>query len=98
MIFGVPVDKNDASKGWVRIDIPAHEVEDNTGSKRKIGGKKSILNASPAGAGLKDGGMLAFKFRQNDAMVDEDGLDMNDNDWDVIMPSYEDEVGSQSQA
>ena len=42
--------------------------------------------------------MLAFKFRKEDAMVDEDGLDMNDNDWDVIMPSYEDEVGSQSQS
>ena len=97
MIFGIPVDKNDTGKGWVGLEIPAHEVEDDIGSKRKVGGKKSVLNASPAGAGLKDGGMLAFKFRNKDAMMDEDGLDLNDNDWDVIMPSYEDEVGSQSQ-
>ena len=96
MIFGIPVDKNDISKGWVGLDIPAVEVEDNLGSKKKVGGKKSVLNTSPAGAGLKDGGMLAFKFRGEDALVDQDGLDMDDNDWDVIMPTYEDEAQSQT--
>ena len=97
VILGVPIDKNDASKGWVDLEIPEQELEDINGGKRKVGGKKSVLNSSPLGAGLKDGAMLAFKFREVDENMDEDELDTGDGNWDVIMPSYEDEYGSQSQ-
>ena len=45
----------------------------------KSGKNKSVFNESPMGAGLKDGAVLAFKF------AGETG------DWDVIMPSYEEE-------
>ena len=87
--FGVPRDKNDASKGWVPLKIP--EVED--GDVKGKGVKKgSVLNESPLGAGLKDGAMLAFRFTKAAA---EDEMDL-DNEWDVIMPSYDDDIGSQS--
>ena len=95
IILAVLVDKNDPSKGWVGLDIPAMEIEDETRPKKKIGGKKSVLNANPLGAGLKDGTMLAFKFRKDHAKVDDDGLDIDDNGWDVIIPSYEEESTSQ---
>ena len=91
IVFGLPVDKNDIGKGWVNLELP--EVEDGD-TKGKGVKKGSILNESPLGAGLKDGAMLAFKFRPADA--EEDGMDV-DNEWDVIIPSYEDEGGSQSQ-
>ncbi|MCJ1480644.1 hypothetical protein MMC06_000799 [Schaereria dolodes] len=93
VIFGLPKEKNDYRE-WVGIDIPNVEIEDDMGSKKKVGGKKSVLNASPLGAGLKDGAILAFKFKQEDSRMDEDGLDMDDSNWDVVMPSYEDEIGS----
>ena len=93
VILGVPVERNDLSKGWVRLEIPETEVQVH-GDSRKIGGKKSVLNASPLGAGLKDGAVLAFRFKDS-AMVDEDGLDIEDDAWDVLIPSYEEEYGGQ---
>jgi len=59
---------------------------------------------SPKAAGLKDGGALAFKFKsestaKNDVMAFEDDEDMIGDDeaedqeqWDVVMPSYEDDA------
>ena len=46
----------------------------------------SVFNESPMGAGLKDGAVMAFRF------AGENG------DWDVIMPSYEEEDASQDQS
>ncbi len=89
VLLGVPINKNEPSAGWTDLEIP--QVEDDT---RKKGPKKSgVLNASPAGAGLKDGSVLAFKFRSE--APDADELGMGDNQWDVIMPSFDDEEGSQ---
>ena len=85
----MPKDKYDISKGWVPLKIP--EVEDGD-TKGKGVKKGSVLNESPLGAGLKDGAMLAFRFTKG---ATEDARDLDD--WDVIIPSYEDEVGSQSQ-
>ena len=48
--------------------------------------KGSVLNENPMGAGLRDGAVLAFRFAD-----DQD-------DWDVIMPSYDDEESTQSHA
>ncbi|KAL8952804.1 MAG: hypothetical protein Q9222_001308 [Ikaeria aurantiellina] len=90
IVFGVPIDKNDPSQGWVGLDIP--DLDDD---ERKKGGKKpGVLNATPIGAGLKDGSLLAFKFiTEGSGGVD---VDMNDNDFDVIMPTFDDEEGSQA--
>lgn len=88
--FGVPRDKNDSSKGWVALKIPEVDDRDTKGKGVK---KDSVLNKSPLGAGLKDGAMLAFRFAKE---AEEDGMDVDD-EWNVIIPSYDDEVGSQSQ-
>lgn len=95
VILGVPVDKNDLSKGWVGLDIPEMDGEDGFGGKKSKAGKNSVLNSSPLGAGLKDGAALAFRFR--DHAKTEDEVDMGDSSWDVILPNYEEEYGSQSQ-
>ncbi len=84
IVFGLLVDKNDISKGWVPLKIP--EVEE--GDTKSKGVKKgTVLNESPLGAGLKDGALLAFKFRERG--------EEKDDEWDVIMPSYDDEPASQ---
>lgn len=80
----MPHDKNDISKGWLPLKIP--EVEDGD-TKTKGIKKNTVLNESPLGAGLQNGALLAFKFQVTDA--EEDDV------WDVIMPSYEDEPVSQ---
>lgn len=54
-----------------------------------LGVRKSVLNGSPSGAGLKDGAMLAFRFR---GQGEDDNVEEGDNhDWDVIMPRYDEE-------
>lgn len=88
--FGVPRDKNDPNKGWVALKIPEFDDGDTKGKGVKKG---SVLNESPLGAGLKDGAMLAFRFAKG---AEEDEMDMDD-EWDVIIPSYDDEAGSESQ-
>lgn len=36
---------------------------------------------------------LAFKFRKQTSGGDE--MDIDDNEWDVVIPNYDDEEGSQ---
>ena len=78
------------------MDIPGLDGDDGVGGKKKTG-QNNVLNSSPLGAGLKDGAVLAFKFR--DGIKTENGLDVevDDSDWDVVLPNYEEEYGSQSQ-
>ena len=83
--FGVPVDRNDLSQGWVDLEIPA--LKDNDGKKGKA--KESTLNKTPQGAGLKDGSLLAFRFRAADK--DDDELTTDNERWDVLMPSFEED-------
>lgn len=87
VILGVPIDNNDPSQGWINLEIP--EPEDSGGKKSK---KASVLNATPSGAGLKDGMVLAFKFRPKGAI---DGTDIDNSEWDVVMPAYDDEEDNQ---
>lgn len=61
--FGVLRNKRNPAEGWVPLDVKEMEVGDARGGKRKVGGKQSVLNESPAGASLGDGSMLAFRFR-----------------------------------
>ncbi|KAL8811679.1 MAG: hypothetical protein Q9223_001480 [Gallowayella weberi] len=90
VIFGVPADPNEPNGPWIELEIP--EPEDNT---RKKGSKKpGVLNATPTGAGLKDGSVLAFRFQ--DEATDADDLGMDKQKWDVIMPTFDDEEGSQT--
>ena len=85
IVFGVPIDTNDFDKGWAPLEIP--EVSD-TDMKGKGVKKGSVLNQSPLGAGLKDGAMLAFKFKDPES---QDVMDLDD-EWDVVIPAYDDET------
>jgi hypothetical protein len=84
IVFGVPVDKNNIEKGWVDLVITEPEDEERVVSLPK-GVRKTVLNGSPLGAGLKDGAMLAFKF-QNAGVADAE-----DDGWDVVMPRFDDD-------
>jgi hypothetical protein len=94
LILGVPLNKNNPRKGWIALHIPATTARDGKGEAVSTGGKKSVLNETPLGAGLKDGAMLAFKIRKNGPQAD-DGSDLDDNEWDVLTPSYDDEEAAQ---
>ena len=93
----MPVDKRELSKGWVTLEIPEQDILDGKakGGKRKVGGKNSVFNESPAGAGLGDGSILAFRFRRmkdDDEERDEDSMEIEaDPGWDVVLPIFEDE-------
>lgn len=87
IVFGVPKDKYDPSKGWIDLEIPETENADTKGKSVKKG---SVINQNPLGAGLKDGALLAFKF-QSEGEGDEMEVD---GGWDVVIPSFEDEGGS----
>ena len=70
--------------------IPEQDGEgaggDGAGKVKKDKGiavrKGSILNESPLGAGLRDGDVLAFRWRKED----EDEVE-----WDVVIPNFDDE-------
>lgn len=80
------MDKNRIEKGWVNLVVREPEDEERTLTLPK-GVRKSVLNGSPLGAGLKDEAMLAFRFRSQS----DDDIEEGDDDWDVVMPTYEDE-------
>ncbi|KAL8850600.1 MAG: hypothetical protein Q9221_004470 [Calogaya cf. arnoldii] len=89
ILLGVLINNDDPGEGWTDLEIP--ELDD--GAPKKGPKKPSVLNASPMGAGIKDGSVLAFKFRTEAS--DADDLDMADNEWDVIIPTFDDEDASQ---
>lgn len=80
VILGVPIDKNDIDRGWKELLIPEADNEIDAHKSKKVK-KDSIFNSSPLGAGLKDGAMIAFRFKADE----EEG-------FDVIMPTYEDDA------
>jgi hypothetical protein len=83
----VPIDKNDLTQGWVALEIARMQ----NGDGESVGGKGDKMNETPKGAMLRDGGVLAFKFREGGDEEEDDG------EWDVVVPSYE-ELGSQDTA
>ena len=76
-----PADQNDMSKGWKELELS---------------GGKGGMKDSPKGKGLKDGGVLAFRFRSE--AEDEDGEGEGDGEEFVVeWPSYDDNYGDQVQ-
>lgn len=92
--FGVLKDKRDPSKGWIPLTIKEQDATDTKAGKRKSGGKKAVSNESPAGYGLVDGSLIAYRVKSAKNEQDDDGdvvVDIDDPGWDVILPSYDDE-------
>jgi hypothetical protein len=77
-VLGLPVDKFDESKGWVKIEIPTTQTNGV--------GSGSVLNSSLLGAGVKDGSVIGFKFVPA-------GEDENSVEWDVVFPTYQEDDG-----
>ena len=84
VVLGVPIDKNDIDRGWKNLLIPEIEKEDDEHKSKKVK-KDSVANSSPLGAGLKDGAMIAFRFKED---ANEDG----EEGFDVVMPTYEEDT------
>lgn len=107
VLLARPADINDLSAGWEpleREDEFAEAMEEEKSSskgKGKAGASKSKatqVTDCPQGAGLRDGGVVAFKFRgqraatERDAVVDsddEEGLEKLDGETLVGEPAAE---------
>jgi len=84
------------------MEIKEQEVTGTKGIKKKVGGKNSVLNESPLGAGLTDGSWVAYRMKpaqkekQDEEMKDAEGTPdveiEEDPGWDVVIPSFEDEA------
>ena len=111
-----PADINDLSAGWEPLE-PKGEKDDaadggkgkakaasSSKTKSKDAAGKNTLKDCPKGAGLRDGGIVAFKFREKDEDEDEwekvEGGDdaeivvkEKEERWDVVVPSVEETYG-----
>lgn len=103
--LGRPVNINDASEGfelgeWEYAGADEDEEDAPKGKGKAKAGRKSNGSAPnvkdcPKGAGLKDGGVLAFRWR-GDGVWDgeEDAEAMAEGDmWGVTLASFEDVYG-----
>jgi len=97
--FGTPIDVLDPHQGFqvAEWEAPAESEEDDSGKGK---GKKKAGNVQvkdcPKGAGLRDGAVLAFRWRGDgvwDGSGDEDGKGM----WGVRIASYEDVFGVENE-
>lgn len=94
--LGVPIDRNNLEKGWVRLEL-ANGDSSNTGSK-----KNAIIGDSPQALDLRDSQAVAFRFRSRgreeiNANGEESDMDVDDLGWDVMIPTYEDDEEEQQE-
>jgi hypothetical protein len=118
-----PNDINDLNAGWETIGDFNEGLffDEEFGSKGRGKGKQTAavaakhasarsVNDCPQGAGLRDGGAVAVRFRLADEKarrqrlmdgeldVDEiarDGMGIDDSPWDVIVPTMEETYGDE---
>ena len=86
----------DPSQGWISLEAKEQELADKSGKKKATPSKKSGSSEGLSGLGLGDGSMVAFRFRPASELKqmedDDDDIDVaEDPDWNVIIPSYDDE-------
>jgi hypothetical protein len=94
--FGIPREKKDLKKGFVSLEMAEQVLMDSKAGKKKASGEKATPNENPAGAGLVDGSVLAFRFKKEDDVdMKEEGDDeaqlQEDPGWNVELPRYDDE-------
>ncbi|KAJ5698892.1 hypothetical protein N7462_000897 [Penicillium macrosclerotiorum] len=91
--FGVPVDRGDLEKGWTRLQADTTDITNVANAPSK--GKSKIPSDTVMAAGLGNGHLVAFRFRNPGEIPERDelevGLDVEDSGWDVVIPSFDDE-------
>lgn len=120
ILLAKPIDINDLSVGWEPLEPHADKLLEGGDSGKGKGkavagsstskkdGAKNSAKDSPQGAGLRDGGIVAFKFRtERERMYaewkrvdgDEDGDESmlaeeeSGEEWDVVVPTLEETYG-----
>jgi len=100
--LGRPVNPNEPSKGfqlgeWETLPLEDEEGEDVKGKgKAKTGRPKKSdvagVKDCPKGAGLRDGAMLAFRWKDDGTKWEDEDGDATDM-WGVKLASFEDSYG-----
>lgn len=84
IILGKPIDFNDITKGWQRIE-EASNGDDEGGQKKGKGRSSKGGVDSVRGVGLRDGIPVAFKWD-----CSSEHLPGEQESWDVVIPTYDD--------
>nr|POE63030.1 hypothetical protein CFP56_03933 [Quercus suber] len=104
------VDNNNLRAGWEQMEREEEDLfngEDVRGKgKAKASAKstsRSTMKDCPQGAGLRDGSIVAFKFKSESQAEGQDTLDGESlvgepEVWDVVAPSMEETYGDQDEA
>ena len=88
ILLARPVDEADLELGWEALEVDALTLGDDESVKGKGKAKKNKITDCPQGAGLRDGGVVAFKFRsqaggeREKEMEDSDGDEEEKEDWE----------------
>lgn len=121
IVLAKPKDINDLSAGWEPIGDDLDDLDfadtDVTGKSKGKAKAKSVsskggVNDCPQGAGLRDGGVVAFRFRKPgeqamrqrlvDGSLDVDEIAKDGVDggivWDVVVPTMEETYGEEDAA
>jgi len=114
ILLAKPVDPHDLTAGWVSLETWENGDLFEEGGSTKGKGKAAINGTKKKGtdregtvqaAGLRDGGVVAFKFRstQEVAHVEDDeddggiaeleGVGAREEKWDVLVPSLDETYG-----
>lgn len=96
VLLARPNDIHNLEKGFTSVTDKEGNIitgNEQVGKKRKSGDPElKIKEPCPKAAGLKDGAVLAYKFRIPKTAKNYDPA--IDEDWDVVIPSYDDQEAS----
>ncbi|KAK3052990.1 hypothetical protein LTR09_006054 [Extremus antarcticus] len=119
ILLAKPVDINDLSLGWETLASTSTTDSETSGKGKgkasstasSVTKGKNSLQDCPQGAGLRDGGVVAFKFKgqggdeggvRDTQEEDEDEIVVAEEDrgprrelWDVVVPTLEETYGDQ---
>lgn len=103
VLLARPADSNNLKAGWEQLGKNDTDLfSDDEKGKGKGAVKSKSRNAvedCPQGAGLKDGGIVAFKFKSElqvrASNLDGDTLVGEPEKWDVVVPSMEETYGDE---
>lgn len=90
----------DPEQGWEAIsNVGQGEGKDEgKGKRRRKSNGKGVEEVTPGSLGLKDCSMLAFRFVDEQSAEDGAGDELAaTNQWDVVLPGFEDEDENQGE-